>query len=836
MKSFFTKLGLLKFETILYGYLLALVFFLPLLFSSQNLISFQFVKIIPLIVFVMFGLLHIVFKSFKEGAFSYSRSIPVLALVALPLIYVLSAFITKKTTIGLFGSGFDIDTASYTLLLVLTALIASYIVRARERMFYLFATFGASFGLISLFHVLRMFAPIGLYNVLSFGGLFANTTANTIGKWTEVGLVAGIVSIVICISLEFLKVSKAIKVTLFALLGLSLVLLVFVNFPVAYFGTFTLTYATVVGFVALVLFVYLLSSSYSHHPEGEDKKRKVPLAALIVFIVTAASTLAYGQINNQIASSTTAVPRTTVNYAIPTWQETLNTFGSAMKEKRFLGVGPNNFSNFFNAHRPQEINVTGAWNTDFKGGVGYIPSVFVTTGIPGLIAWFVLIGSLLYYGFKLLFDRTRDAFSSYIMTTSFVTAIAFVLGLIIYYPSHAVISLAFIFIGAFMGMLFQTGLIKEETFIFENSKKKSFVSILALVFMIIFAVIWVYGYSEKIAAASYFAKANQSLQTNDEAGLNGAEANLVKAINLTPYDTYVRAYLQIRLNQAFAALSKKGVSASEVDAVVAQLANDISNVRSALLAYDPENYLNYFVIAQAYQNFVPRVPDAFTAANSLYETANQKYPNNPFILYSIAGLDLANKDTKTAKENLIKAIQLKGNYQDAYFLLAQTLGAEGDSQTAIQSIRAGASLTPNDPLVLFQLGIIEYNAKNYNEARNALERSIATVNAQSSNQDVSNVRYYLALAYAALGSKDKAVEQLDMILKQYPDNNDIKKVKENILAGNSPLQGIVAQTSLPVPDSSGNKSTVTGDSASVPTSKTTTGSSTTKSSSTSKTN
>lgn len=805
MQSIIKKLS---FQTVVYGYLLALVFLLPFIFSAGSSLSFQISKTIPLLVFVVLGISYIVYTAFKEGRLVYSTNVPVISLIALPIVYVISAFFNHTTASGLMGAGFDTDTASFTLLLVLSALIASTVVRTRERAFYVFSAFGLSFGLLALYHLVRMFAPEVIYNLIS-PSIFAARTANTLGKWTEIGLLAGIVSITACVSIEFLKMSRVIKTLLYILLVVSLILVLFINFPVAIWGSFVFSYASLVGLFSLILFIYLLSSTYSHSTEGEVKKRQVPYASLIVFIVGMLATLGYGQINAYIFNAT-SVPRTTVNYTIPTWQETTNTAWNALKDKKLLGVGPDNFSDYFNLHRPDEINVTNAWNTEFKGGFSYVLTSVVTTGIPALVVWLVLIVSLIYAGFRTLFGQNRDAFTSYIMTLSYVSAIGFMCALILYNPSHAVLALAFIFIGVYMGMLFQDGQLREQRFVFEDSKKKSFVTILSLVFVLIFGVIWVYSYGEKVLAASYVNQASKELAQNSPNSIKNAQQLIYQARQITPYDEYDKALLQLQMNEAVTYLSQNKNSADTVRNVISGLAAQIAATKESMQKYNPDSASNDLFIAQAYQTFVPGVPDAYQLALDNYNSAQAKYPNSPFVKFSLASLNLAQgteDSVKLATQNLVDAIKLKGNYQDAYFLLARALSAQGDKQTAIQSVRAGASLTPNEPVVLFQLGLVEYGAGNYAEAEADFKQALA----YAGNQDVSSVNYYLALTYYAQKRTDEAVAKLEEVIAKYPDSEDVKKVLDNVKNGRSVFSGVSGQASLGNGDS--DKSTVTGDTA-----------------------
>jgi predicted Zn-dependent protease len=83
----------------------------------------------------------------------------------------------------------------------------------------------------------------------------------------------------------------------------------------------------------------------------------------------------------------------------------------------------------------------------------------------------------------------------------------------------------------------------------------------------------------------------------------------------------------------------------------------------------------------------------------------------------MARLEIAHKDSDKAKNNIANAIQLKNDYSDAIYLLAQMQINQGDLKSAIKSVEALTFTDPNDPGVFFQLGLLRYNNKDYSGCR-----------------------------------------------------------------------------------------------------------------------
>ena len=93
-------------------------------------------------------------------------------------------------------------------------------------------------------------------------------------------------------------------------------------------------------------------------------------------------------------------------------------------------------------------------------------------------------------------------------------------------------------------------------------------------------------------------------------------------------------------------------------------------------------------------------------------------------------------------------------------------------------------MAPNDVGVLFQLGLLYYQNKNYDTGRLAFEKII------SLNQNYSNARYFLGLIYDRQGNKENAIAQFKKIEELNPDNAEIKKILNNLTAGKPALENI----------------------------------------------
>jgi tetratricopeptide (TPR) repeat protein len=118
---------------------------------------------------------------------------------------------------------------------------------------------------------------------------------------------------------------------------------------------------------------------------------------------------------------------------------------------------------------------------------------------------------------------------------------------------------------------------------------------------------------------------------------------------------------------------------------------------------------------------------------------------------------------------------------DAIFLLSQIEIGQGKLADALKTVEALAILSPNDPGVFFQLGLLRYNQKDYKGSTQAFERAVS-INAQ-----YANAKYFLGLSYFQTGNKAGAIAQFTDLSVSNPDNVEVRAILNNLEAGKSPF-------------------------------------------------
>ena len=208
---------------------------------------------------------------------------------------------------------------------------------------------------------------------------------------------------------------------------------------------------------------------------------------------------------------------------------------------------------------------------------------------------------------------------------------------------------------------------------------------------------------------------------------------------------------------------------------------------------NPLDFGNYRAFGKIYEFLVPlNATGAVNAAISQYNEAIKRSPQNAVLWRDkalvYAADAVARKDVsalKNAEDALLRAIELKSDYTDAHFLLAQIFDTEGNASEAIKRSEAAAFLSPSDIGSLFQLGLLYYKSNRLDDARAVLQKAV------SINDNYSNARYFIGLIDDRQNKKADAIAQFKKIAVLNPDNGEVKKILGNLKAGKSALSGIV---------------------------------------------
>ncbi len=744
-------------HVIFYG----LVFILPLFFLATAVAPAAFGKSLLFYCATAAAFIFWLFTCLQKGELKIPKSGLLLAAGAIIAVWLVSSIFSLNPSISFIGTGYEIGTFTFFLFLVLALFLVSMFFQDEKKsaIFYL-AIFSSSL----IVFVFQLFQTV--FGMTIFSNIFRTPTDNLIGGWNDFAIFFGFIGLSALCFFELSGFSKALKAVFLLMIILSLTAMLAVNFATGWI---------IFGFFVLIFLVYLFSESFYSHSDSRAGKF-VRLSIFILFLVL------FFILAKGLLGGITAALNTGMIEVRPSWNTTFEIVRQVLKESPALGSGPNTFLYDWLRFKPESINVTAFWNVRFQSGIGHLLSMVATAGILGALSLLVFLGFLLYYGMKVLSYSEND-FKKVLLISSFLGALYLWSFIIFYSPGFLIFALAFLVTGILLAMLVHAGKIGSIEISFLKNPKAGFVPVLLIVLLLIGSVASIYFLFQKYWAARSYTQGLVAL--NIEGNIDKAEAALAKAAQIDAQDGYFRALAEIGIIRMREILAQQDVSA---DILRGQFQNAIGmSVQNAQTAVNlnPLDPLNWMQLARIYESIVPfNIDGAKDFAINAYQETLSKSPSDPSSFLGMARVELASGNPEGAKDYLQSALDIKRDFAPAYFLLAQIAAQEGNLREAIQRTEQTVLIAPNDVGVLFQLGLLYYQDKNYDGARAAFERAVML------NQSYSNARYFLGLIYDRQGAVEKAIEQFEVIGELNPDNAEVKMILKNLRSGKGALFGI----------------------------------------------
>ncbi len=240
-------------------------------------------------------------------------------------------------------------------------------------------------------------------------------------------------------------------------------------------------------------------------------------------------------------------------------------------------------------------------------------------------------------------------------------------------------------------------------------------------------------------------------------------------------------------------------------------------VENAVIAFqrsiqlNPIESFNYRTAGALYENIISlSISGADQMAFTYYAQATKFDPLNPLILVELARSYMVAADVRQAtlnrsgiardrvreltgereqalqraNEALKVSISLKRDFASAHFLLSQVALRQGKQNEAIKNLEEAAKSAPKDIGIIFQLGVMYYQNRQYGNAEEAFGYAV------SINPDYSNAKYFLGLLLDRRGEKESAIKQFEQIAKLNSDNQEVKQILENLRAGRGALSNV----------------------------------------------
>lgn len=625
-----------------------------------------------------------------------------------------------------------------------------------------------------LFYFLFGVALAGLFNLLQVYRIFIlpfdiakNSSFNTIGTPNSFAVLAAVflpISLVLAFSSKIYSkiILGIISFVLFANVAL-------VNFRVAWL-------VLMVGILVLFIFGF-----------GREKKLKFSLSILLMLGLSFSIFFYFFPIT--LPGFPSLIPEVLLRFN----SEFLilkGVFGQGIKDLIF-GTGPGTFIFDYSKYRPSILNQTVFWGTRFIKGSSAFFDWFLTKGLLGGLSLLFLYLFIIYLsGRKYLLLPKEIKLYGEIGLALFAGMLGLILASL-FYPFNFTLYFSFWFL---LGVLF--------FFIDSKTTQLNFASswqaILAngiLILTIIFTLTINFSHAKRYFAEVKYVKGIQAFRAGDvERSINF----LQEATKLNPsLDIFWRDLSQIFLAKTNSIAQNPNLSVPEKGRLInLAIVNGAEAVNKAVNIL-PTNVANWNVRGFFYRNLIG-LEGAERLSLDSYQKAIELEPSSPFAwgekgrVYILAAQDfrqkakpdLAKQNLNLAEENLKTAIGLKSDYAPAHYLLAIVYDQLGKVDEAITKLEETKAITPTDTGVIFQLGMLYWRKDRLDEAQQQFEEVL------NINHNYANARYLLGLVYDKKGEKEKAKAEFERVADLNPQNQEVKKILDNLNQGLPALEGI----------------------------------------------
>lgn len=460
----------------------------------------------------------------------------------------------------------------------------------------------------------------------------------------------------------------------------------------------------------------------------------------------------------------------------------------------FLGTGPGTFVYNYLKFKPLSINQTPFWNIRFFSSSAEIFDLLINTGILGGAAFLFLFLTFVWEGINYL-KKTLNSKekTNYFLTLAVFSALFSAFAAFFVYSFNLSLLLIFWILLAIFAVL-KKPKIKSWNLRLNHSLT------LAISFFLVFFLVFESGFLFLLfqryrADIHYFQSKKAWLENKTDDALN----LILKTVDFNPnIDIYWRDLSQIYLQKASQVL-EGGEAFQDQGALIQFFISNAVLAATKATELEPFNADNWSTQGFIFRNLVGMQKDAEILSLEAYKKAEALDPNGPHIATEIGNIyfsealltEEAEKREEVltrAKEYFERALWLKPDYTPALFQMALLFQLKGEINEAILKLEEAKTFSPFDEVIAFQLGFLYFNNGQIERAGEELERALNL--ALKEGQEDLTARYFLGLVYDQQKEKEKAIEQFEMILKSHPENQEIKRILENLKQGKPALEMI----------------------------------------------
>ena len=645
------------FDDIAFWILATVAFVMPAFFLPNSWASLALAKMTFFTIGTLLALCFFIIERVRQGSVSLPKSPIYIFFVAIPILYIVSSVFSLDAYRSVIGDGFDMYTLhAVSLCLIYTFLLANLVKTSGKAAAVAFL-FSLSVFLVSLYQIVLVFAG-DVFSLRVFGSA-SDTLA---GSWNDLTalLVVSLGALLIC--LETIKLKRIISILLTICMLIPFFFFALSNITLDFY-VYAMSISEAVGIISLLAFAYVFSMhrsrqklSASENIDAPKKTSYVAFPSMLLMVVSILIVLFASPVGSFLSKQTNV----SLLEEHLTWKASYLTASKTVLSNPILGSGPNTFPYDWNISKPAAINGTFFWNKDVDYGVGTIPTSLFTVGILGLIFWLAFYVFVILKVIKVLFPIERAGVALPIrMIIGFAVAFTFFL-MMFSVPGQVVIFAHFLFLGLLLGL--DTDKKRHKEISFDDTQRRYFVMTVLSILMIIGVIFWGWKAVSKVVAVY-----DAGVAINIEKDSDQALLFINKAIAQDPYPAefyQIRARILLDKIAQIIALpaSEQGAKSAEAQSYITGAINNM------LLAekLDPTNFRNRLATGRAFEYLgTINVPEALKQAALKYTSASELSPTNPMPFIFASGAYLSMKDATSAKDSLIKALNLKSDWSDS---------------------------------------------------------------------------------------------------------------------------------------------------------------------------
>lgn len=512
----------------------------------------------------------------------------------------------------------------------------------------------------------------------------ASTFVNSSNKEQSFASPTGAGAVILCLLIYFLldNLTKR-KVILWALLGSSLVLaliriILFLgnfNFPVSVSAlnlTLTRAWSPTGSLIAQAIFAFAMVPVGFSLIYEYVKQQKLSLAAG-VFLINTIGLAGLGLCFYLLTTTAKPVllPQGTA------WAIALE----GLKNGRFavFGLGPGQFVNAFTSFKSLSFNASDYWNLRFGSSSNWLFQLLSEVGIVGLLAYLLLAWKVLKDGIR-VFRAPRLSYSG----------LAVYLSLTILLVAQLFVPLNFFMLALTFVLL---GISRDEEQVSLDLSPLGNLALLALIPPVaLWAVLLFFG-GKWALASSYFLSSLKAASANDGVKTYNMQIKAIQTDGSVP--GYRIAYSQTNLALANSLAAKQDLTDQDRNTIT-QLVQQAIREAKAAVAVDPRNAAAWENLASLYRNLINFAEGADQWAIASYQQAINLDPLNPRLRVDLGGMYYSQQNWMQAANLFAQAVNLKNDWANAHYNLANALKEAGDLENAKREYEITQTLVAAD--------------------------------------------------------------------------------------------------------------------------------------------